>query len=123
MTNITLTQVMVLMALSLGAASISFTVTVTGMFKWFRELVSPIHEKIEELVHCPWCFGHWTVFIMMLTARIQPLNITGMIWYDWLFTAFAVMSPIGLIHYVLLRAYKPVAEAMMQRKLDKLNET
>lgn len=120
MQTISLTQVIVLIALSFGAAAISFTITVTGMFKWFRELVSPIHHKIEELVHCPWCLGHWVVFVIMLTARIQPLEITGIYLYDWLFTAFAVMAPIGLIHYVLLRAYEPIAKAMIQRAIDKL---
>ena len=117
-----LTQVMLLTAVSFGAAAISFTITVTGMFKWFRELVSPIHYKIEELVHCPWCLGHWVVFVIMLTARIPLIEITDLYLYNWLFTAFAIMAPIGLIHYVLLRAYEPVAKAMIQRRIDKLNK-
>lgn len=122
MQTITLTQIIVLIAVSFGAAAISFTITVTGMFKWFRELVSPIHYKIEELVHCPWCLGHWVVFVIMLTARIPLLEVTDLYFYNWLFTAFAIMAPIGLIHYVLLRAYEPVAKAMLQRRIDKLKK-
>lgn len=92
------------------------------MFKWLRELVSPIHSKIEELIHCPWCLGHWIVFVIMLTANTPIISMTYVPVYDWLFTAFTVMAPVGLIHYVLLRAYEPVAKAMLQRKLDKANE-
>lgn len=122
LTNDLSIQLVGLIALSLAAASISFTITTTGMFKWFRELVSPIHKKVEELVHCPWCLGHWVVFVIMLTADIPILQVTGIRFYDWLFTAFTVISPIGVIHYILLRAYEPVAKAMMRRTLDNLNK-
>lgn len=111
-----------LLCISLCAAAISFTITTTSMFKWLRELVSPIHKKIEELIHCPWCLSHWIVFVIMLTANVDLIPISDYYLYNWLFTAFVIIAPIGLYHYVILRAYEPVMKAMVQRELQKLKE-
>ena len=123
MNDTLLIQIIQLLAVSSGAAAISFTITTTSMFEWLRELVSPIHHKIEELIHCPWCLGHWTVFVIMLIAKVPLIEITDWYLFNWLFTAFALMSPVGLIHYVLLRAYEPVAKAMLRRKINKSTES
>lgn len=115
-------QVLMLMLISLCAAAVSFTITTTSMFKWLRELISPIHKKIEELIHCPWCLGHWIVFIILFCSNINPLSITQWEIFNWPFTAFVIICPMGLIHYVLLRAYEPVHQLMMNRELEKLNK-
>jgi accessory gene regulator protein AgrB len=106
----------IILLISLCAASISFTITTTSMFKWFRELVSPIHKKVEELVHCPWCLSHWTVLIILLSSGWHDSV------YDFLFTLFACTTICGLIHYVLLRAYEPVAKEMARRHIDKMQK-
>jgi lipid-A-disaccharide synthase-like uncharacterized protein len=114
--------------LALVVASISFTVTTTSMFLWLREAVSTIHKKIEELIHCPYCLGHWVTFIVLFCVPtrfiievLKPENIGCRI-FNFLFTTFAIMGMVALLHYVMLRAYEPVAKAMMMRELEKLEE-
>lgn len=111
-----------LLLLAAAVSSIAFTVTTTGIFLWFRELVSPIHHKIEELIHCPWCFGHWTTFIILLLPGIKFYQFTNVGWLDFFLTAFTIMGFAGLAQYVLLRAFEPVAKAMARRQLEKLEE-
>lgn len=86
-------------------------------------MLSPIHKKVEELLHCPWCLGHWIVFIIMLCSVKLPLvEIAEEYWFNWLFTAFAIITPMGLIHYVLLRAYKPIHKMLFERALGNLKK-
>jgi hypothetical protein len=114
-----------ILLLALVVASVTFTITTTSMFTWLRELVSPIHHKIEELIHCPYCLGHWLTFGLLLIVPsfvvpiLQPTNF-GVRLFNFLFTAFAVMAIVALLHYVLLRAYKPVMEAMLMRMQEKI---
>jgi hypothetical protein len=107
---------------ALCCASISFTITYTGLFKPLREWLSPIHKKIEDLFHCPWCFGHWCVFILLLTSDLPWIIISKWAVYNFLFTAFVMTAVQGLLHYVLLRAYEPVAKYLAQRKIDALKK-
>lgn len=107
-----------LLILSFAISGISFTITTTSMFKWLREFISPIHHKVEELIHCPWCFSHWVTFITILIIG-SNYKFTGIAWIDFFLTAFSIIGISGVIHYVLLRAYEPVAKAMLARELKK----
>lgn len=108
-----------LIAVALCVAAISFTVTITSMFKWLLELLSKIHPKVEELIHCPWCFGHWVTFAILLTAsKVRLLAVTDTWFYNFMFTAFVVMGMAGLVLYVLLRAFEPVLKAMLARQIE-----
>lgn len=108
---------------ALCAAGIGFTITTTSMFYWLRELVSPIHHKIEELIHCPWCLGHYIVLIiMLLSKKLEYIVIFDIVWMDFIFTWFVIISMMGILQFVLLRAFKPVAQAMTDRALSKLNK-
>lgn len=108
-----------LVVMALVVCSISFTVSFTGIFKPVRELLSRIHPKVEELIHCPYCFGHWVTFAVLgIVNDWIPFTKIGFI--DYLLTAFAIMALAGLGHYVLLRAYKPVHEEMAYREIEKL---
>jgi hypothetical protein len=100
--------------LTFACAGISFTITTTSIFKWLREIISDIHPKLEELIHCPWCLNHYISFIFLLAWT--DVGVVSFIVY-W----FGVIGAGGIIHYILLRAYKPVARSMTQRKIDKLN--
>ena len=99
--------------IALMVASVSFTITTTSIFKWFRELVSPIHGKIEELIHCPYCLGHWITFAVLFF--IYDYSVSPAFFLQ----AFAVMGLVAIFHYVILRAYEPVAKAMARRELEK----
>lgn len=104
---------------ALCVAGISFTITVTSIFKWFRELLSKIHPKIEELVHCPWCFSHYVGLIMLLVSDVNLVDVSIHTWFNFLVTWFAMIAINGLVHYVLVRAYEPVAKAMAARHIEK----
>jgi hypothetical protein len=104
---------------ALLVASISFTITVTSIFKEIREFISLGHPKLEELIHCPWCLGHWIMFLVVFLGEVYPFTKIWIV--DLFFTSFTAMSIVGIIHYVLLRAYKLIAESMTQRNIDKLN--
>ena len=101
---------------SLASAAISFTITTTSIFKWLRELISPIHHKFEELIHCPWCLSHYVSLVLVIVfLREFPIIYMILLW-------FAIQGLVGLFHYVLLRAYEPVARAMAQRMIEKLRK-
>ena len=110
---------------ALCAASISYTICCTSIFKPFREWLSPFHPKLEELIHCPYCFSHYVILTIMFTTK----NITEYLFpisqfvvYDFLFTWFCIVCAASLLHYIMLIAYKPVMDYMTNRKLEKLNK-
>lgn len=111
---------LILLCAALCCASISFTITITGMFKWLREALSPIHSKIEDLIHCPWCFGHWVTIIFLLTSNMQRLHFSEEPSYNLLVTWFVIMGMEAPIYYILLRAFEPVLKITAQRKIDNL---
>lgn len=108
--------------LGLACGAITFTTSTTSIFKWFRELLSKIHPKIEELVHCPWCSNFWLVLLVVLTSNTTPVQVFDIYWLNILVTIFLIMAFSGLLHYVLLLAYKPVAEASMMRLKEKMQK-
>lgn len=114
-------KIELLLVLAACVCAVSFTITTTTMFTWFREPIAKIHPKLEELVFCPWCFSHWVTFIVLSFPQIKLYNVTGISLFDFFFTAFCIVAISGLGHFVLLRAYEPVGKVMTMRKLDKLN--
>jgi hypothetical protein len=108
-----------LMLTAFAVSSISFTVTFTGLFKEVREVISAQHHKLEELIHCPWCFSHWVTFFIVLLSS-STISFTGIGLFDFFITSFAITGVSGLFHYVLLRAYEPVAKAMVHRQIEKM---
>jgi hypothetical protein len=108
-----------LLLIALAVGSSSFTVTFTGIFKGIREMVSEIHPKLEELIHCPWCFSHWVTFLFLFLTS-YTYKFTDCWLANFALTTFAITAISGIIHYVLLRAYEPVAKAMVQRHIDKM---
>ena len=107
---------------ALCAASISYTVCVAGIFEWLRNLVSKWGNWFDDLIHCPYCFGHYVILVILLTtsdlsSRLVP--ITSNILYNFLFTWFCIVCVMSLLHAVMLIAYKPVAELETFRKIHK----
>lgn len=101
------------------SAAISFTITRTGIFTSFRELISSVHPKLEQLIWCPWCLNHYVVIIMLLTSDIELLEVSKYSIYNFLFTMFLIVGAAGILHYVLIRAYEPVIDTMLERELEK----
>ena len=103
-----------ILTVALCAASISYTISVTSIFEWLRNLIEDhIGGKIEELIHCPYCLGHYVVLVIMFTTRglkYHLMPISGNIVYDFLFTWFCIVCVLSLLHYFMNLAYKPIAE-------------
>lgn len=116
------TCLQLLVMISLASAAISFTITTTTIFEWLRELISPIHKKIEELIHCPWCLGHYIVLVMLIIFNKQTLFLNVPEFWHYLLNWFACVCLMGIWHYILLRTYKPIAEAMARREILKLHK-
>lgn len=111
----------IITAAGLCAAAVSFTITWTSIFRPVRDLIERKSEKLGELIHCPWCFSHYVVFVMLFFTK-QRIMFSGAIIFDYFVTAFYMIAICGLVHYVLLRAYEPVINMMMTRKIEKLKK-
>lgn len=111
----------VLLLVSLACAGISFTITTTSVFKWLRNFISKAGSTAEEWIHCPWCLNHYISLIAWLWLprysfdSISAWPTLGLLW-------LSTVTIGGLVHYALLRAYKPTAEAEARRKIDQLNK-
>lgn len=109
---------------ALCAASITYTICCTSIFYGFREWLSKFHHKLEELIHCPYCLGHYVILTIMFTTKdisTKLVPITDYVVYNFLFTWFCIVCVMSLLHYVMLLAYQPVMRYMADRKIAKLN--
>ena len=114
-----------ILTVALCAASISYTICYTSIFKGIREWLSKFHHKLEELIHCPYCFSHYVILTIMLTTEdicecLVP--ISSFVVYNFLFTWFCIVCVTSLLHCIMLIAYKPVMDYMTNRRLEKLNK-
>lgn len=114
-----------ILTVALCAACISYTITRTSIFLWLRNIVGKIHTKLDELIHCPYCFAHYVVLTIMFTTKnlsTKLIQINDSVVYNFLFTWFCIICLVCLIHYIMLLAYKPVAETETFRKMRKNKE-
>src|SRR5690349_3473529 len=112
-----------LIVASFVAASISFTVSVSGLFESMREWIYKNNTFLGKLITCPWCFGHYVVFFMLAIAPgIPHLQATGNYYVDFFFTSFAIIGMMGFWHKTLILGYEPVHKMMAQRQINKLKE-
>ncbi|MDN3514421.1 MAG: DUF1360 domain-containing protein [Candidatus Brocadia sp.] len=74
--------------LSFIAASVSFTVTETKIFKPMREWVKGKNSFLGELLSCGYCFSHWMAFI--LVAIYRPILFESWWLLDYFFTALVI---------------------------------
>lgn len=120
-----MSSIMYIGMVALCVASISYTICYTSIFKWLREWISPLHPKLEELIHCPYCFAHYVTLVVMFTTKNVSsylIPITGLIWYDFLFTWFCIICVVSLLHSIMLIAYKPVIEFVTNRKIAQMQQ-
>lgn len=64
-------------------------------------------------MHCPWCFNHYVSLIGVL-VYVDYSTV-----WDVIAIWFACTAIGGLVHFVLLRAYEPIAKMTLMRQLDK----
>ena len=113
-------QFLIYILVAACAASISFTVTMSGMFESMREWIYNKNEFFGQLITCPYCFGHYVVLVMLLTSNIPLLQVSSMDLYNALFTWFALMGIVALLHKVIITAYEPVMLLKAKRHVEKL---
>ena len=109
-----------ILTVALCAASISYTICYTSIFVWLREWLSKYHHKLEELIHCPYCFCHYVILTIMLTTDGVLVPISQSTLYNFLFTWFCIVCVTSLLHCIMLIAYEPVIKFMTDRRLEKL---
>ena len=113
----------IILILALASGGTAFTITTTSMFEWLRELVSKLGPKFEELIHCPWCLGHYITLILMFSTLSAIPRISGIDFIVvFILLWFTTVALSGFVHYVLLRAYEPVGKAMARRVIEKLKK-
>jgi len=111
---------LVILAASLCCAGISFTVTISGMFERLRNWIYNKNKFLGELITCPWCFGHYVVFVLLLISDIQYIIVSQYVVFNFLFTSFVIIGLMGLWHKILLVAYDPVMKIKAQREINRL---
>ena len=114
--------ILILIGVALSAASISYTISSTSIFGWLRKFISNKLPKLETLIHCPYCLGHYIVAILMYIIETSNyfyytviITFTNIYWIDCIISWFALIGLMSLFHFIILLAYKPVAEATAMR--------
>ena len=108
-----------ILIVSLCSASISYTVSCAGIFEGLRKAVSKWGKWFEDLIHCPYCFGHYVtlaIILITLMGGSELFYIADWNLFDLLFVWFACVCVMSLLHFIMVRAYKPVAESEAIRK-------
>ncbi|UCH92598.1 MAG: DUF1360 domain-containing protein [Candidatus Aminicenantes bacterium] len=80
--------------LSFVAASISFTITETKIFKPFREWMKKKSAFLGDLLSCGYCLGHWGAFA--LVAVYQPRLFESWWLLDYFLSAIVIAWFSGL---------------------------
>ena len=110
-----------ILIVALCSASISYTISCAGIFEGLRKVVTKWGRWFEDLIHCPYCLGHYvTLAVLGITFynnREFFYAITGWVIIDFLIIWFTCVCIMSLLHFVMVRAYKPVAESETFRKL------
>ena len=108
-----ITPIIYILVVALCSASISYTISMAGIFKWLREWIDKTFpDKISELVHCPYCLAHYVILgIMFTTTHVISylIPISDSVIYNFLFTWFVIVCLVSLLHFIMLRTYAPVA--------------
>ena len=114
-----------ILLVALCSASISYTISCAGIFEGLRRVVTKWGTWFEDLIHCPYCLGHYVSLAIVLITFFDGSNLISIVdWtvFDLLFTWFACVCLMSLFHFVMIRAYKPIAESETIRKIkEKLN--
>ena len=113
---------LILVAVAVASASISHTMTSSPLFESIRESLGSLHPKIDGLVHCPWCTGHYIALFIICILYEHILYLPINVFIHSILNWFTVVGLMSIFHYVIIRAYDPVAKAAARRELDKMNK-
>lgn len=112
--------------LSLCTASISYTITWAGIFEGLRKQISKLGNWFEDLIHCPYCLGHYIALAIMLVTYNNCsqyfIPVSKSIVLNFIISWFSIMCVTSILHCVMLIAYKPVSEYLTVLKIRKYNK-
>lgn len=112
--------------LSLCTASISYTITWAGIFEGLRKRISKLGNWFEDLIHCPYCLGHYIALVIMLVTYNNCsqyfIPVSKSIVLNFIISWFSIMCVTSILHCVMLIAYKPVSEYLTVLKIRKYNK-
>lgn len=114
---------LVYLLLSFTAASISFTVTVSGLFESMREWIFKKSTFFGKLITCPWCFGHYVVALILIVCdKVPRFEMSTYSWINTVITFFAIIGIMGIWLKTLILAFEPIHKMHAQREINKLKE-
>jgi hypothetical protein len=91
-----------LIPMSLAVYAISVTVTTSVLFRDLRKRIRLRNTTAGNLVSCPYCFSHWTAFLVCGLSNVQ-LGITPNLFLNWVFVSLAVVGLANLFSYTFLK--------------------
>lgn len=110
--------VLALIIIAFTVASITFTITMTSIFESVRDSISKVHPKLDELIHCPYCLGHYISFLLILYTGFR-IPIFNIYFLDCIMTVFPIMALVAILHKPILMAYEPVAKMKLLKERQK----
>lgn len=95
---------------ALGAAGLSYIIACSAIMKPLRNQISKLGKMWEKFIHCPFCIGCWLAAI--------PIGIYAVKWWAVIIMFFGTISIMALLHFIMLRAYEPIAKLATLRKIQ-----
>lgn len=92
--------------MAFATASLSWTLTKTSLFDWFRDRL-PTEGMIAELASCPYCVSHYIAVVIV--ALYKPMPFTG-VWIDLVPSVFALIG----MSYLLILTFSLALQIIMK---------
>lgn len=106
-----------LIVAAISAASITYTLCCTSIFRRPREYIAKKIPRLESLVYCPYCLGHYIslIIVLLIIDKYNTLPITNYTLINVLLMWFMVITIMSLVHKTILKTYEPIAKAKAMR--------
>ena len=85
--------------LSMIAASVSFTVSETKLFKPLREKLNGKSPFLGSLLSCGYCLGHWVAFALVAIYKPKLIEVWRLLDY---FLAALVIAWLAAFQWIFL---------------------
>lgn len=97
-------ELMKIIVLAFVVSPICLTITKTKAFKPFRTFIKSHSAFFGKLFSCPYCFGHWTSFIMVAIFRPVVISCGFFFLIDYAVSAFIMIAVSTLISGFIYQA-------------------
>jgi len=93
-----------IIVLSFVVSPIALTITKTKVFKPLRTFLVSHCEWLGKLFSCPYCFGHWTSFIVIAVFRPVAISCGFFFLIDYAVSAFIMIAISTMISGLIFKA-------------------